>query len=76
MKFFGLGLVFALASQVAAEGYICETSDASPLLHHIDWMVDNMNKENVGEVQCLSYAVGGEKCSKARKGFLLRAGIL
>lgn len=57
-----------LAGTVSAAGeYICETSDASPYLHNVDELVDNLNNEEVGVNLCNPGPENG--CGKTNTGY-------
>ena len=61
MKFSALALA-GLAALVSAEekvkDIICETSEGSPMLHHINWLVDNTANAGEGAEACTSYNQG------------------
>ena len=49
-----LSLAFAAVSVVAEQSskVVCETSDASPYLHNVNEMIDNLKKEEKGVNLC------------------------
>ena len=51
-----LSLAFAAVSVVAEQSskVVCETSDASPYLHNVNEMIDNLKKEEKGVNLCNS----------------------
>lgn len=52
-----LAAVFATGA-VAAVEQVCETSDASPYLHNVNEMIDNLNNAEMGKTAC-NFATNG-----------------
>lgn len=73
-------VVLALATLGMASGKTfeerikCESSDSSPYLHHIDWLVDNLRDEQGGK--CFGSMLGSDsdKCGKTIKDYKGRGG--
>ncbi|KAF4458778.1 hypothetical protein FALBO_14478 [Fusarium albosuccineum] len=61
MKFLGVTSLLTLTTGVAASEYVCETSDASPYLHHVQQLIDGLN-EKKSEATCLDYSLGSSDC--------------
>ncbi|KAM5368462.1 hypothetical protein ACJZ2D_009532 [Fusarium nematophilum] len=62
MKFLPLVSLLALTTGVTAHEYVCETSDASPYLHHVEQLIDNLQApENINDGACLDYSLGSGK---------------
>ncbi|KAJ5239619.1 hypothetical protein N7468_004238 [Penicillium chermesinum] len=65
---FFLAAVFAAIAAVNAETtYVCETSDASPYLHNVQELIDNLNDAPQGENQCNPGPENG--CGKTITGY-------
>ncbi|MBE3045569.1 hypothetical protein IMZ48_24085 [Candidatus Bathyarchaeota archaeon] len=46
-------------------GYVCETTIGSPLLHHVDTLIENMSnvaKDDKGAFMCMDYSLGAKQC--------------
>ncbi|KAF4978462.1 hypothetical protein FZEAL_5148 [Fusarium zealandicum] len=54
--------LLAFVANVAAEVVFCETSDASPYLHNVQELVDNLLEAGAGERICLDYSLGSDDC--------------
>ncbi|KAL4879211.1 hypothetical protein BJY04DRAFT_96424 [Aspergillus karnatakaensis] len=57
MRFTNALLTAILATAAAAQegSYICNTSDGSPYLHHVNQLIDNLKAAAVGEIMCNSH---------------------
>ncbi|KAM0421103.1 hypothetical protein ACHAPT_011174 [Fusarium lateritium] len=67
MKLSALAPILALATSVAAE-YTCETSDASPYLHHVNQLIDGLWDKKF-EAACLDYGLGSDDCGPTIKSY-------
>ena len=52
---------------IADDHYVCETSDASPYLHNVNEMIDNLKDAPLGENLCNPGPVNG--CGKTITGY-------
>ncbi|KAL2690072.1 hypothetical protein Neosp_004140 [[Neocosmospora] mangrovei] len=68
MKFLSLTSILALATGVAATEYICETTDGSPYLHHVNQLIDGL-KEKKFEGACLDYSLGSSACGPTIRSY-------
>ncbi|GIJ83648.1 hypothetical protein Asppvi_002478 [Aspergillus pseudoviridinutans] len=67
MKFTYALLAAALAAGATAkEKYICETSDGSPYLHHVNELIDNLKNAPQGENLCNPTSNG---CGGTNRGY-------
>lgn len=48
--------------------YICETTEGSPLLHHVNQLIGNLIQDEENDHWCVWHGVGEDEC-KSQKGF-------
>ncbi|RSL61890.1 hypothetical protein CEP54_006024 [Fusarium duplospermum] len=68
MKPLSMPPVLALATGVTATEYICETTDGSPYLHHVNELISGL-KDKKFEAVCLDYGLGSSDCGPAIKSY-------
>lgn len=54
----------ATAVSAVSTSNICETSDASPYLHNVNEMIDNLSSAPQGEIVCNNYSGCGGTVTK------------
>ncbi|KAL2107545.1 hypothetical protein VUR80DRAFT_5050 [Thermomyces stellatus] len=70
MRFSALATLVALAAPGLADNhYICETSGASPMLHHVNWLIDNLSNAKDDQPLCVSYILGSGECTGTIKKY-------
>ena len=75
MKFTILSvLAFAASGLSQSAEYKCETSGGSPMLHHVQAVIDNTRNAQPGEQLCLQYALGSGDCTKTIKDYSGKGG--
>ncbi|RMJ10587.1 hypothetical protein BHE90_015481 [Fusarium euwallaceae] len=68
MKLLFLTPILALATSVTATEYICETTDGSPYLHHVNQLIDGLWEKKF-EATCLDYGLGSKDCGPTIRGY-------
>lgn len=68
MKFAALAIVALAASGLAkiveSVDYNCQTISGTPMLHHVQWVIDNLAKAGAGGGECIQYAEAGHDCTR------------
>ena len=72
MKLIALALAALAATGFAADSkieYKCETSGGSPMLHHVQEVIDRTADAEIGEQFCLDYSLGSGSCGGTIKDY-------
>ena len=63
MKLSALTLMALATSALALKTeYKCETSEASPMVHHVEWIIDNLRNGDPHKSYCNFYSLDATHC--------------
>lgn len=67
-------MAFAASGLAQSTKNHCNTSGASPMLHHVQAVIDNTGNAGFGEQVCLQYALGSDDCTGTIKDYSGKGG--